>query len=155
MFIRIVMSIGTGVARSMYTANSSYYEKNKEKIKARATAWQRTHPEKARARMKLWRQANPEKIKAQALAWKLSRYGISPEQYDDMWVEQIGLCAICHEPEKGRKSLHVDHDHASGEVRGLLCHCCNIMIGMARDNKMILESGVSYLTSGEQEVGSA
>lgn len=48
------------------------------------------------------------------------RYGITAEQYDALLEAQGGVCAICGEPPKG-KALHVDHDHATGGVRGLLC----------------------------------
>lgn len=59
--------------------------------------------------------------------WHLStRYGITPEQVDAMHAEQSGNCALCVEP-LGR--FHVDHCHATGRVRGLLCHRCNIRIG--------------------------
>jgi len=51
-------------------------------------------------------------------------YGISIEQYEEMLDKQNGLCAICKTPPQ-TKRLAVDHDHDTGEVRGLLCHRCN------------------------------
>src|ERR1700730_4434188 len=60
------------------------------------------------------------------------RYGITFEQYEDMFAEQGGVCAACGKPEKkfSNKSkqitrLHVDHCHKTGRVRGLLCNDCN------------------------------
>lgn len=62
------------------------------------------------------------------------RYGITPEQYDQMLSEQQGVCAICNStPESDRnrelQRLAVDHDHDTGEVRGLLCARCNLSLG--------------------------
>jgi hypothetical protein len=57
--------------------------------------------------------------------------------------KQGGVCAICY----GRAHRwHLDHDHQTGKVRGVLCHQCNIMLGMARDSVTILENGARYLT---------
>lgn len=59
--------------------------------------------------------------------WQLStRYGLTPEQVEAMRVSQGGACAIC---KKHLDRFHVDHCHATGRVRGLLCHRCNILIG--------------------------
>jgi len=52
------------------------------------------------------------------------RYGITTEQYNEMLASQHGVCKICHKPPKN-KPLYVDHDHETGEVRGLLCAHCN------------------------------
>ena len=55
------------------------------------------------------------------------RYGISVEDYGYILKKQHGTCAICDK--KGYKPLVVDHDHITGQVRGLLCHGCNIRVG--------------------------
>lgn len=52
------------------------------------------------------------------------KYGISVEQYEAILRDQGGVCAICERPPKTRR-LHVDHDHKTGEIRGLLCYRCN------------------------------
>lgn len=67
----------------------------------------------------------PEKKRDQHLR---RQYGITQERYDEMLNEQGGLCAICHRPpatHSSYKILHVDHNHVTGEVRGLLCATCN------------------------------
>jgi len=77
----------------------------------------------------------------------LSKYGISMEDYNSMIVKQQGLCAICKEvpaPVRG-DSLYVDHCHTTGDVRGLLCNSCNIMLGMAKDNIETLRKAIDYL----------
>lgn len=68
-------------------------------------------------------------------------YGIEPEQYDIMFQEQKGLCAICQK----KKKLCVDHDHSTGKVRGLLCHNCNRGLGSFYDNTSFLNKAVEYL----------
>lgn len=83
----------------------------------------------------------------------LRRYNISIEKFDEMLDNQKGLCAICGKQETVKKYLSVDHDHdccpshvSCGEcVRGLLCHRCNKMLGMAQDSIEILESAIEYL----------
>jgi hypothetical protein len=74
-------------------------------------------------------------------------YGMSPDEYDRLFGYQGGACAICREPardEEGR-GLHVDHDHHSGAVRGLLCGSCNQGLGRFRDNPDYLHAAAWYL----------
>jgi hypothetical protein len=68
-------------------------------------------------------------------------YGIEPEQYDTMFEKQKGLCAICQK----NKKLCVDHNHFTGEIRGLLCHDCNRGLGSFRDNIDFLKRALEYL----------
>ena len=79
-------------------------------------------------------------------------YGISISDYDVMFDEQSGCCAICNtniqEATLGPGAhFAVDHNHDTGVVRGLLCMACNIMLGKARDNPDILRAGADYLES--------
>lgn len=73
------------------------------------------------------------------------RYGITHEDYERLLNQQEGLCAICRQPELVWGQLAVDHDHTTNEVRGLLCHKCNPLLGYARDNIEILENAIKYL----------
>jgi hypothetical protein len=69
-------------------------------------------------------------IKASERRVRLRRFGLDEQAYDRMLREQGGVCAICAEPPGGRwNRLAVDHDHATGRVRGLLCTTCNTMLG--------------------------
>ena len=77
-------------------------------------------------------------------------YGISVETYDKLYIAQDGRCAICKRPfeecvERGRKHLHVDHDHTAGRVRGLLCGACNRAIGLLRDDAQLCLAAATYL----------
>ncbi|SRR5260221_1404972 len=72
-------------------------------------------------------------------------YDITPDQYKEM---AINGCHICGEPDDLAKRLHVDHCHATGRVRGLLCDPCNRGLGCFRDNTIRIEKALSYLRGG-------
>jgi len=81
---------------------------------------------------------------------RYKNFGITPEKYADMLLAQKGKCAICGKKESqivfGKiKSLSVDHCHKTGKVRGLLCSCCNLLLGQARDHIGILAKAIFYL----------
>lgn len=83
------------------------------------------------------RKSHPPKHRDAVRRWKLREwYGITPEQYDAMLVAQDGRCAlfqVCGSTEPGGRwnRWHVDHDHVTGKVRGLLCNDCNLhRVGM-------------------------
>ena len=63
----------------------------------------------------------------------LKSYGLTLEQYDQMFEEQNGVCAICELPEI-RRRLSVDHNHETGKVRGLLCFICNTRLGIIEND---------------------
>lgn len=72
----------------------------------------------------------------------MSKYGIPLSEYNRMASEQNSMCRICGEV---GENLFVDHSHATGKVRGLLCNNCNAGLGMFRDNPEFLVSAISYL----------
>ena len=77
-----------------------------------------------------------------------TNYGITPEHYNETLVKQEGGCAICRSATTGSKRsshFHVDHDHTTGKVRGLLCHQCNIGLGGFRDNIQSMKNAITYL----------
>lgn len=83
---------------------------------------------------------------------KWSAAGVDAARYQGMLREQNGVCAICHQPEKHRdglsgkpKDLAVDHDHATGAVRALLCSACNTALGLFNDDPELLDKAKSYL----------
>ena len=77
-------------------------------------------------------------------AQRHTRYGISEERYNELLAKQGGVCAICLLQPEG-KDLGVDHDHATGRIRGLLCVGCNGAIGMLREDPEIIERAAHYL----------
>jgi len=78
-------------------------------------------------------------------SWLKYRYGLTPEQYNTKLVEQKGVCAICKKPPTGGRRLHIDHNHQTGEVRGLLCNGCNRGIGYLQESQEVLLEAVRYL----------
>lgn len=93
--------------------------------------------------------SDPDKHRDQM---RRTMYGLAPGEYDRMNAEQNGLCAICGSPETsserytGRsRKLFVDHHHASGQVRQLLCMRCNVGIGQFRDDPDLLKKAIAYL----------
>lgn len=81
------------------------------------------------------------------LKWK---YGITPEQYDKMLATQGGVCAICMKDGSDSRgySMHVDHCHDTGKVRGLLCHRCNTALGNLGSPELLI-AALRYLEAAD------
>jgi hypothetical protein len=80
----------------------------------------------------------------------LGKYKVSPERYEEILDAQNNCCAICGQAERVKMngkpmSLALDHDHATGQVRGILCHSCNLGIGALRDDIERLSAAIKYL----------
>lgn len=75
-----------------------------------------------------------------------SLYGLEVAQYDAMFLAQAGRCAICNRP-PGKTRLSVDHDHATGLIRGLLCNHCNLRIVGRHTDAEKLMNAARYLQS--------
>ena len=74
------------------------------------------------------------------------KYGITPKQYEAMALAQNFQCAVCGGPPSDRKKhFDVDHDHATGKVRDLLCHKCNVGLGSFLEDVGRLEKAIAYL----------
>lgn len=73
---------------------------------------------------------------------------MSGEAFSLLWDQQMGRCAICSTPFDEDRP-HVDHDHESGKVRGLLCSLCNPGLGFFKDDPELLEAAVRYLDRRE------
>lgn len=99
-----------------------------------------------------YRASHPERFQGLKRDLK-SKYGMTPAEYDAMFAQQGGVCAICKRPETrrgGRKGntllrLSVDHDHNTGIIRGLLCGDCNRAIGSLGEDQDRLTAAIEYL----------
>lgn len=114
-----------------------HHERRRQRPEARADAVKRT---------RRWREENPERHRD--LRYK--KYGITAELYDEMLARQAGVCAICNRPETSRRqgvirALAVDHCHATGRVRALLCQRCNHTLGRMYDDPKLLRRAAGYL----------
>ena len=124
---------------------------NPEKARAVARKYCATNRERVREYNRKWYAAHPEKVRAYRRRAKLrSNYALTVEEFDAMVAAQGGRCAICGEiPSGSRSVLDVDHDHATGTVRGLLCHGCNKATGFLHDNPDLLQKAINYLRRTE------
>lgn len=104
--------------------------------------------------LRAYRAANPR----DAAEWRnrslLRRYGLTEIDYVALLQQQGGVCAICRQPPAvvtGQRyanrygRLHVDHDHETGRVRGLLCGNCNRGIGMLKHDPALLRNAIVWL----------
>lgn len=79
-------------------------------------------------------------------AYLKSKFGITQADYDAMFERQAGACAICQCPaEQSYKGLHIDHDHITGRVRGLLCQRCNMALGLLGDDVDTISKAAAYI----------
>lgn len=85
-----------------------------------------------------WRKNNPDKISEVRRRYL---YGMEPEDYQKLLIAHNKRCAIC----KKKTKLHVDHNHKTGRVRGLLCGSCNRGLGILKDSLKIIKSAERYL----------
>ena len=103
---------------------------------------------RARARLKRANFSDEQRRDDRSKKMK-NRYGITMDDYDILFQEQEGLCAICEMPGQRTANrdfaLVVDHDHETGLVRGLLCYPCNMGLGGLGDSAADLQRALRYL----------
>ena len=76
----------------------------------------------------------------------IARYGIDLDEYNELFYKQGGKCAGCSQHQDNiKRALSVDHCHKTEKVRGLLCHSCNVALGMVKDNPKVLRKLAEYL----------
>lgn len=134
---------------------AAWYQKNKErllpKLKIRAKAWAKAHPEYKRAKEKRHYIKHKESMnKKYKIYWanygRVRYYNLEPEDFNKMYLKQEGKCCICKKdiPLIGRET-HIDHDHVTNKVRGLLCKNCNLGLGFFKDNISSILAAAEYL----------
>lgn len=75
-----------------------------------------------------------------------SNYGISEEEWKILFESQGGRCASCRDlPVEGKRRFHVDHDHVTGRIRGIVCHGCNVALGYLKDDPERIQNLKNYL----------
>lgn len=120
----------------------NWYVENAESVRTKTAEYRRENLEIYSKAQAEYRERNPHVAREQTLR----SYGLTLEDYERMFDEQLGLCKICGEEETNpKRSLAVDHDHDTGEVRGLLCGKCNSGIGLLRDSSELLACAYLYL----------
>jgi len=123
------------------------YLKNKDKEKAAREIYYSKNKELILARNKKYNKENPDKRKSAILKYE---YGITLDQYNEMFKTQEGKCAICQRHQnKLTRTLCVDHDHKTNKVRALLCLTCNTDVSVVENR---LEEMTKYLNKHRKDV---
>jgi hypothetical protein len=147
------------------TAKDGHRGECKACFRELSAARYRADPERVKRRVRKWQQDNPDRVAATQARYKADgrkqasdrrthlkrKFGITPEVYDEMLAAQGGGCAICRKPPRDDISLHVDHDHVTGELRKLLCFDCNAGIGKFKDDPDLLRAASLYLLEHDPE----
>lgn len=118
-----------------------------EKKRANAIRYRAKHQKQIKATQKAYQLANKEKNTDYYRRKNLrTKYGITLEQYNRMFNAQNGCCVVCgvHQSEV-KHVFHVDHDHLTGKVRGILCFRCNAALGNVGDSVETLKKMIKYL----------
>jgi hypothetical protein len=122
------------------------------------------NPQANRDRVRRWQLANPERHRAKQRSYSETgqkqlwdrksylkrKYRMTLEDYERMFEAQGGVCAICGEPRPEERTLHVDHDHETGVIRGLLCFRCNNALGDFREEYELFQRAADYLDRDDE-----
>lgn len=97
----------------------------------------------------LWHKNNKDHLQKYMRNFDLKRhYGLTQDDFNQLLDSQGRMCQICRVTKPGgRGRFHIDHDHKTSKIRGLLCTNCNVMLGNSKDNVSILEQAIKYLKS--------
>lgn len=96
---------------------------------------------------KTYYENNAAAVKTRVRLWNLKQFGISEDDYYRQLDYQDGRCYICRKKPRSDRRLAVDHDHRTGEFRGLLCgHCNHILLGTFHENVELFQRAADYLT---------
>jgi hypothetical protein len=138
-----------------------------ECTKERCKKWYARNSAREVERVRQWALANPHKVAQRVAAAKGSlekklsdrkshlkrKYGMTLDDYERMFEEQGGVCAICSKPRPEERTLHVDHDHVTGVIRGLLCFRCNNALGDFDEEFELFRKAADYLDRDDELAG--
>lgn len=124
--------------KALRNGNTEYKKQQTENTKQ----WKKNNPDKAKILRDRYNKKNPTKMREAHLKFT---FNVTLEQYEVMMVEQNRVCKICALPAESGKNLHIDHDHKTGEIRGLLCGKCNMGLGLFNDNYELINKAIEYL----------
>lgn len=153
----------TGISQRKHISPSdrsrAYRLRNSELVQEAQRAYRAKNREILNERRRLYVAKNTDKINAYSnrqdvrerrmAGWRRRQYGVSDEKFELMIQMQDGLCAIC---KQRMVPPHVDHDHITGRVRGLLCGKCNKALGLLGDDVQMLQASINYLAASASGV---
>ncbi len=131
-------------------ASRARYQRNAAANRQRTRNYYWLHRDEILAKGKIFDAKNAEKKRARRRRHNLMQYGLTEDGFAALWGAQVGLCAICScemlpRGNRSRLAAVVDHCHATGRTRGLLCGHCNRAIGMLADNPDRLRLAAAYI----------
>lgn len=132
-----------------YAYNRQWRAANKDKV----DEYNRRYREKNRERIRVMEKDRREggQYRASKRKYWLKRYGLCKDSYDVLLQAQGGVCAICHSECSRHPSLSVDHCHTTEQIRGLLCHSCNLALGNLEDDPARARAAAAYLEAASEE----
>lgn len=144
-----------------------FRERHAARIAAERREYRKQHRAELEARKLQWALDNPDRVAASRATAKLKRqYGklrtdlawrhnVTVDDYLDLLAKQGGRCAICFSEhgDKDKSRLFLDHDHKTGQVRGLLCNRCNSSLGYMNDSPWRLRRAADYLEKARRHAG--
>ena len=106
---------------------------------------------RARARINGQKRRDSNKKPPSEWRLRLKKYGITPVEYEAQLKAQNNKCAICKtDTPKGKGGWHVDHCHETNKFRGLLCHHCNVGLGMFKDDIDLFKLAIKYINNNRK-----
>lgn len=121
--------------------NSDYHNRQKDNC----NRWRRANKDKKNSMDKQYQLKNRKRISRRNYDKELSQYGLSVDSLASLVKYQDNKCGVCSRDLNKSKTRHVDHDHKTGIARGVLCHKCNLGIGLLGDDINGLERAIDYL----------
>jgi len=132
--------------------NKRWREENKDHIREYQKQWRERNKDHVSEYQREYHAKYKEREDVQFEAWMRNlhrNYKITPAIFNKMWEDQEGRCAICEQAMQPRGRMKsactVDHNHETGQVRGLLCRGCNHGIGNLKEDPIVLRSAAEYL----------
>ena len=123
--------------------------RNKKKQREYQAEYRLIHKDKLDAYAKEWRKNNPKRTLAISRKSRyIQHYGITPKEAEQLLIKQDGKCAVCNIQilfDGTQGGAHLDHDHESNLIRGILCQKCNLGLGHFKDNITTLFNAINYL----------
>lgn len=132
-------------------SSRKYYAAHIEQQRAHRRQYHETHIEQEKARHKIYQKNHPDRMRelVRISAWR--KLGLDIEQAQTLW-NSVNHCQICGKSIAGL-TKHLDHDHVTKRIRGILCRNCNRALGNFYDNPEICDKAAEYLRMGQRWTG--
>jgi hypothetical protein len=123
------------------------YELNKERHKELTDSWRENNREYVNENARERRRTRSPELRLEQYLRQV--FNMTLDDYNALLSSQNNVCAICEQPCSTGQRLSVDHDHATGKIRGLLCRKCNSALGHFDDRLELLTRAVKYMESSD------